>query len=118
VRKRALKGEDFAALAAKYSDDDSKTQGGELGYFKPDEINEQILAAISKLKTGQISDLVKTNHGFHILKVEEHQEAGVRPLADVSERIREKLLQDQMETQFKKWVNTDLIKDHSVQTYL
>lgn len=118
VRKRALKGEDFAQLAAQYSDDDSKSQGGELGYFKPDEINDKILAAVSKLKTGQISEVVKTSHGFHVVKVEEHQEAGVRPLKDVSEAIRQKLVQQQMESQFRHWVNTDLIKDHSVQTYL
>jgi peptidyl-prolyl cis-trans isomerase SurA len=118
VRKRALKGEDFSQLAARYSDDDSKAQGGELGYFKPDEINEKILAAISKLKAGQISEVVKTSHGFHIVKVEEHQEAGVKPLKEVSERIREKLAEQQMEVQLKHWVNTELIKDHSVQTYL
>ncbi len=118
LRKRALKGEDFAALAAQYSDDDSKTQGGELGYFKPDEINDRILAAISKLKSGQISEVVKTGHGFHIIKVEEHQEAGVKPLADVRDAIRAKLAQQQMEIQFKRWVSTELIKNHSVQTYL
>jgi peptidyl-prolyl cis-trans isomerase SurA len=118
LRKRALKGNDFSELAATYSDDDSKAQGGELGYFKPDEVNDQILAAISKLKAGQISEVVKTSHGFHIVKVEEHQEAGVRPLKDVSERIRDKLAQEQMEIQFKRWMNTELIKNHSVQTYL
>jgi peptidyl-prolyl cis-trans isomerase SurA len=118
VRKRALKGDNFAELAARYSDDDSKTQGGELGYFKPDDINEQILAAISKLKAGQVSPVIKTSHGFHIVKVEEHQQAGVRPLADVHELIRQKLGQQQMEAQFRHWVNTELIKDHSVQTYL
>jgi peptidyl-prolyl cis-trans isomerase SurA len=118
LRKRALKGEDFSQLAATYSDDDSKAQGGELGYFKPDEVNDQILAAISKLKSGQISPVVKTSHGFHIVKVEEHQEAGVRPLKDVSQRIRDKLAEEQMEIQFRRWMNTELIKDHSVQTYL
>lgn len=118
VRKRAVKGEDFSQLAATYSEDDSKAQGGELGYFKPDEVNDQILAAISGLKAGQISEVVKTSHGFHIVKVEEHQEAGVRPLKDVSQRIRDKLAEAQMEIQFKRWLNTELIKDHSVQTYL
>ena len=118
LRKRAVKGEDFAQLASTYSDDDSKAQGGELGYFKPNEVNDQILAAISKLKSGQISEVVKTSHGFHIVKVEEHQEAGVRPLKDVSQRIRDKLAEAQMEIQFKRWLNTELIKDHSVQTYL
>lgn len=118
LRRRAEKGEDFSQLAAQFSDDDSKTQGGELGYFKPDEINEHILAAISKLKTGDISPVVKTDHGFHIIKVEEHQEAGVVPLKDVRDRIRERLTQQQMVTQFKSWVDSDLIKNHSVQTYL
>jgi len=118
LRRRALKGEDFSQLAAQFSDDDSKSQGGELGYFKPEEINEQILAAIARLKTGDISPVIKTSHGFHIIKVEEHQEAGVAPLKAVKERIREKLAEQQVKTQFKNWVDSDLIKNHSVQTYL
>ncbi len=118
LRKRALRGDNFAELAAKYSDDDSKAQGGELGYFKPDEINDQILAAISKLTAGQISPVVKTSHGFHIVKVEEHEEAGVKPLSEVSDQIREKLSAQEMQVQFRHWVNTELIKSHSVQTYM
>jgi peptidyl-prolyl cis-trans isomerase SurA len=118
LRRRALKGEDFSQLAAQFSDDDSRSQGGELGYFKPDEINEQILAAISKLKTGDISPVIKTSHGFHIVKVEEHQEAGAIPLKQVKDRIREKLAEQQVKTQFKSWVDSDIIKNHSVQTYL
>jgi peptidyl-prolyl cis-trans isomerase SurA len=118
LRKKAAKGDDFAALAAKFSDDDSKNQGGELGYFKPDDINDKILAAISKLKTGEISEVVQTSHGFHIVKVEEHQQAGVKPLSEVSEAIRQKLSMEQMEAQFKVWVSKELIKNHSVHTYL
>jgi peptidyl-prolyl cis-trans isomerase SurA len=118
LRRRALKGEDFSQLAAQYSDDDSKSQGGELGYFKPDEVNEKILAAISNLKSGQISPVVKTSHGFHILKVEEHDEPGVVPLKNVRDRIRQTLAEQQMKTQFKSWVDSDLLKNHSVQTYL
>jgi peptidyl-prolyl cis-trans isomerase SurA len=118
LRRRALKGEDFSQLAAQYSDDDSKSQGGELGYFKPDEINEKILAAVSNLKAGQISQVVKTSHGFHILKVEEHDEPGVVPLSKVRDRIREMLAEQQMKTQFKSWVDSDLLKNHTVQTYL
>jgi peptidyl-prolyl cis-trans isomerase SurA len=118
LRKKAVKGADFAALATQFSDDDSKTQGGELGYFKPDEINDQILAAIAKLKAGDISAVVHTDHGFHIVKVEEHQEAGVKPLGEVSEAIRAKLSQRQLEAQFRIWVSKELIKNHSVHTYL
>ncbi len=118
LRKKALKGDDFAALATQFSDDDSKSQGGELGYFKPDDINDKILAAISKLKAGSISDIVHTDHGFHIIKVEEHQEAGVKPLSEVSEGIRAKLAQRQMEAQFRTWVSKELKKNHSVHTYL
>ncbi len=118
LRRRALKGEDFSQLAAQYSDDDSKSQGGELGYFKPEEINEKILAAISNLKAGQISQVVKTSHGFHIIKVEEHDQPGLVPLSNVRDRIRQILAEQQMKTQFKNWVDSDLLKNHSVQTYL
>ncbi|HYA35810.1 MAG TPA: peptidylprolyl isomerase, partial [Candidatus Binataceae bacterium] len=88
VRKRALAGENFGNLAAQYSDDMSKSQNGELGEFSPDEISNRILAAIKNLKPGQISEVIRTKHGFHIMRVDAHVVPGLRPLADVKEQIR------------------------------
>ncbi len=69
IRKQAAAGTDFGVLARKYSDDSSKDAGGELGWFEPSDILDQILAAVRPLKPGQISSVIRTSHGFHILKL-------------------------------------------------
>ena len=79
VRARAAKGEDFNDLARKYSDDESKSSGGELGWFEPSDIMDQILAGVKPLKPGQISPVIRTSHGFHIVKLEDHEVPGVAP---------------------------------------
>ncbi len=116
IRKLAVDGGDFAALAMQYSDDDSKTKGGELGEFAPGDINDQILAGISNLKDGQISPVIQTRYGFHIVKVEQHQQPGVEPLNAVRAQIRDKLMSQRAKEEFQKWVDTDLIKDHYIET--
>jgi len=118
VDKKARGGADFAQLARKYSDDDSRDAGGELGEFKPDDIIDPVLEGIRGLKPGQVSGVVRSNHGFHIVKVEAHDLPGVQPLSEVQEKIRQKLTQQQMQVQFKHWVEVDLIKNHVVHTYL
>jgi len=118
IRRRAVAGEDFAALARKYSDDDSASQGGELGEFKPGDILDSIEIAIAHLKSGQISPPVRTSHGFHIVKVEEHVEPGLLPLSEAQGQIRQKLGQAQMKARFKEWITQELLKNHSVHVYL
>ncbi|MCL5794762.1 MAG: peptidylprolyl isomerase, partial [Patescibacteria group bacterium] len=61
----------FAELAKKYSEDVTALQGGDMGYFKVDQILPEFEQATSKLEPGEITDLVKTQFGYHILKVEE-----------------------------------------------
>jgi|YelNatPaOPRAMG01_1025707.scaffolds.fasta_scaffold01034_20 peptidyl-prolyl cis-trans isomerase SurA len=116
VRKLALSGQDFATLAREYSDDASKSQGGELGYFAPGEIMNQILDAVKPLKPGQISRIVRTQYGFHILKLEEHEVPGPRPFADVKTEIRNRLLDEMTNQQVRQWVDTQLVKQHYVET--
>jgi peptidyl-prolyl cis-trans isomerase SurA len=110
------KGADFASLALQYSDDDSKTKGGELGEFSPGDLNYAVLAAIKNSKDGDISPVVKTKYGFHIVKVEQHQLPGVKPLDQVRGEIREKMMTEQAKDAFQKWITTDLIKQHYVET--
>jgi len=116
VHAQAVKGKDFATLAKDYSDDDSKSKGGELGEFSPGDLNDQIEAAIKPLKAGDITPPVHTRFGFHIVKVEEHQQPGEQPLAAVKDQIREKLVTDQAKDRFGQWVEQDLIKQHDVET--
>jgi len=115
IRKRAEKGADFADLARQYSDDDSKSKGGELGDFTPNELNDEIAKAIAGLKPGEISPVVRTKYGFHIVKVEEHRRPGVQPLDDVRNVIRDKLMTDQAKGKFQTWIDHDLRQRHMVQ---
>ncbi len=117
VRKLALSGQDFATLAEQYSDDASKSKGGELGYFAPGEIMGQILDAVKPLKPGQISQVTRTQYGFHILKLEEHEVPGPMPFAEVKRNIRNRLLDQMTNKQVQQWVDTQLVKQHYVETF-
>ncbi len=116
IRKQLAKGGDFAALSRQYSDDDSKSQGGELGNFSRGEILDTIQTAVDQMKVGEISQPVQTDHGFHILKLEEHDTPGAKPLNEASEQIRNKLTTEKAKQQFATWVDTELVKQHDVET--
>lgn len=118
LRKRAVAGEDFGELARQNSDDDSASKGGELGTFAPDEILDQVRVAVAKLDTGQISEVVESSHGFHIIKVEQHQRAGVRPLSEMHDEIRERLEDEATDSYLKRWMDEELVKGHHVETFL
>lgn len=92
VLERARKGEDFAELAKTHSEDPgSGPQGGDLGFFPRGQMVPAFDAVAFALPPGSISDLVETNFGFHIIKVESKEEARTQPLDEVRETIREKL---------------------------
>jgi peptidyl-prolyl cis-trans isomerase SurA len=116
VRARAAKGDDFGDLARVYSDDDSKSNGGELGWFAPADINDQILAAVKPLKPGEISAPTRTSHGIHVVKLEEHEVPGVVPLSEVKAPIRAQLIDQETAKALQKWVESDLVKQHYVET--
>ena len=92
VWKRAKAGEDFAALAKQYSQDDSNNMnGGSLGTFGRGTMVPEFETVAFAMKPGEISDVVKTSFGYHIIKVEGHQPATTRPLAEVRTEIEEQL---------------------------
>ncbi|MGH9162020.1 MAG: SurA N-terminal domain-containing protein, partial [Vicinamibacteraceae bacterium] len=99
VRKQAegllaqiKKGADIAAIAKKYSDDPgSKDKGGDLGYFGRGAMVKEFDDVAFSLKPGQISDLVKSQYGFHIIKVVDKKPAATQPLKAVQNQILEQL---------------------------
>jgi peptidyl-prolyl cis-trans isomerase D len=88
VLERAKKGEDFAALAKMFSEDSSAAQGGNLGEFPRGQMVPEFEKAAFSLGVGAISDLVQTQYGFHIIKVNKKQEARLRPFTEMKEAIR------------------------------
>jgi peptidyl-prolyl cis-trans isomerase D len=83
-------GADFAALAKQYSEDPgSKEKGGDLDYFPRGQMVPEFEASAFSLMPGQISDLVKTQYGFHIIKVVDKQAGATQPLDQVRPRIQE-----------------------------
>lgn len=95
VLKDARAGKDFAKLARTHSDDaGSASRGGELGYFSRGAMVAPFEKAAFALKPGEISDIVETPFGFHIIKGEEYIEAGVKPLADVLGEVKEGLREE------------------------
>ena len=93
IRARLDAGEDFAALATELSDDPgSKAQGGDLGFFGRGEMIGEFEEAAFTAQPGEVVGPVRTNFGFHLIKVEDRREAGRSSFADVQEQIRSRLL--------------------------
>ncbi len=93
VLKQARKGGKFDELAKKYSEDPgSKDKGGDLGFIRQGQTVPEFEKVAFSLAPGQISDLVKTQYGFHIIKVLEKQTAHIKPFEEVRDSIRAPLL--------------------------
>ena len=88
IREEALKGKDFIQLAKKHSEDTgTKDQGGDLGFISQGQVVPEFEKAAFSLKPGEISEIVQTPYGFHILKVEEVVEAKTEPLEKAKGQI-------------------------------
>lgn len=97
---------DFAALAKKYSQDDaSAPNGGELGFLQRNQTVPNFEKVAFSLPVGQISGLVQTEYGFHIIKVEAHNQAYVQPEASVHDQIVATLQKDQAVNQAQNLIN-------------
>jgi peptidyl-prolyl cis-trans isomerase D len=92
VLKQVKAGGDFAKLAGLYSDDPGTAKsGGELGWIGRGRTVPEFEKAAFSLGKGQTSDLVKSSYGFHIIRVEDKQEAHVKTLAEVKDEIQGKV---------------------------
>ncbi|HEY2383664.1 MAG TPA: peptidyl-prolyl cis-trans isomerase [Terriglobia bacterium] len=88
VLERAKKGEDFGMLAKEYSEDATAKSGGDLGDFGRGQMVPEFEKVAFSLGVGAISDLVQSQAGIHIIKVNGKQEARVRPFEEMKEAIR------------------------------
>ncbi|MFL6388015.1 MAG: peptidylprolyl isomerase [Terriglobales bacterium] len=91
------KGAKFDDLAKKSSDGPTAAQGGTLGTFKRGELAKDLEDKTFALKAGENTGVIRTRQGFIILKVTAHRPAGIPPLNEISERIREAIYSERLE---------------------
>ncbi len=96
IRKMAEQGEDFGALAKKYSEGPSKDSGGDLGFFSAGQMVPAFDKAVFSMQPGDIR-VVQTQFGYHIIKLEEIKPAETKPLQEVSADIRATLQRKEAE---------------------
>ncbi|MFQ5645306.1 MAG: SurA N-terminal domain-containing protein [bacterium] len=93
VLKKIRQGKDFAEMAKKYSEDTTAKDGGDLGYFQRGVMVSEFDRAAFAMKKGEVSDLIKTSFGYHIIKVTDLVEAHIKSLEksrkDIVSRLRE-----------------------------
>ena len=111
IRKKAAdilnkirEGEDFAKLASIYSEDLSAKSGGDLGYFSRGKMIKDFEDAAFILKKGEVSDVIRTPYGFHIIKCDDKKEAGFRPAEEVSGEIEKSIFLEKMKSLKNIWM--------------
>ncbi|MCL2789726.1 MAG: SurA N-terminal domain-containing protein [Desulfobulbus sp.] len=91
VLVRIKAGEDFARLAHQFSEDVTKDKGGDLGSFVRGQMEQPFEDSVFSLKKGEVSGVVETSSGFHLIKVEEITPAKTQTVAEASPAIRKEL---------------------------
>ena len=100
VLKQAKHGANFEDLAKKYSEDDgTKAKGGDLGWIVDGQTVPEFQQAAFSLPKGAISDLVKTQYGFHIIKVLDHENAHTKSFEEVRDSILEPMLDEKVNSE-------------------
>jgi len=106
LEKVKAKDADFAALAKEYSTCPSKEKGGDLGKFpRHGQMVEPFAEAAFGLKGGEISGIVETPFGFHIIKVTEHEDGKTTSLDEVKDTLRKELMQDKIREQISAYAD-------------
>lgn len=105
VKKQLDQGGDFTELAAKYSTDtDNAQNGGELGLFGKGEMVAAFDTVVFSMKIGEISDPVKTEFGYHVIKLTDKQEAQEANLENSKTIIEETLKDEKINTEYSAWL--------------
>ncbi|MEI7599243.1 MAG: peptidylprolyl isomerase [Aestuariivirga sp.] len=96
IEKMLADGQKFEDLAKKYSLDGSKDYGGDLGYFTSAEMVPEFSKAVFALKVGETSQPVKTDFGWHIIRLEDKKQGAAQPYDQVKQAIRNVLLRQKV----------------------
>jgi peptidyl-prolyl cis-trans isomerase SurA len=98
------KGATFEDIAKKYSDGPSAAQGGELGVFKRGALAKELEDKTFAMKAGDVSDVIRTKQGYVILKVTQHQMAGIPEMKDVAPKVQDALYYEKLQPALRTYL--------------
>ncbi len=104
LQQRIKKGEDFAELAKQNSDCPSAPRGGDLGFFPRGQMVAPFETAAFALKPGELSDIVETQFGYHLIKVTDKKAPSTLTFEESKERIMQYLKQQKVSDQVSKYI--------------
>jgi peptidyl-prolyl cis-trans isomerase SurA len=112
LHKRVMDGESFDLLIVKYSQGPAAAQGGDVGFIERGTIIPEVEAAAFRLPVGQVSEVIESSVGFHIIQVLDKKGAGLKPIAAVREEIKTKIEDEKLENKFDEWIASIRAKSH------
>ncbi|MBW1679535.1 MAG: peptidylprolyl isomerase [Deltaproteobacteria bacterium] len=117
IQQKLQKDEDFAAIAKEFSQCPSSEKGGDLGYFKRGQMVKSFGETAFSLKTGEVSDIVETRFGYHLIKGIDKKPETTIAYEEIKDRIRENLKQEKVKKEVTQYVEK-LKKKAKVEKFL
>ena len=104
IKKKIEAGEDFAQLAKTHSEGPSKVNGGDIGYFGAAQMAPTFETAAFSLNPGEVSDVVTTQFGFHLIKVYDRKPAGKVPFSEAAPMLKQRFFKERLDRELQKLV--------------
>lgn len=112
VLEKIKKGEDFGEMALLYSEHASSKDRGDLGYFKKGELLPAFEKEALRLRVGEVSEIIRTEHGFHIIKLLDRKGGEPPPFEEIKEKVKADYMEREMEKILKQYLTK--LKEKSV----
>ena len=104
VRKRVLEGETFPRLAADYSDSPSKANGGLVGPLNRTDLSDELQKALQGLKAGDVTQVLRTERGYQVIKVESASDSTIKPFEEAKSEIADRLANQKRREEVQKYL--------------
>ncbi|UCD79320.1 MAG: peptidylprolyl isomerase, partial [Desulfobacterales bacterium] len=117
VQQKLKNGGDFAELAKTYSEGPSNVRGGDLGYFSRGQMVKPFEDAAFAMQPNELSDVVETRFGYHLIKVHDKKPEETLAYADVKEKLSQRMKQEKVEKEAGQYIE-QLKKDAKIEKFL
>jgi parvulin-like peptidyl-prolyl isomerase len=104
IHKRLLSGEPFEQLAIQYSQGPGAAAGGDIGFIEKGTILPSLESVAFHLKIDEISEVIESPIGFHIIKAVDKRGAGIKPITSVRDEIKAKIEEEKSDKKYEEWI--------------